>query len=355
MIQSRKTLFLFAAAWFWAFSISSIEAVSIKTEQDQSGLMKVFFYEEDIAGVNAALKGIVVSMGPREDISSNSLMPNVQDKTKVSVRLYDQEGIKPGDTLYVINDKNLVVSKMEVKTIFYTKSFGYMLVGYGDFRFARNRFRVVQKVEEQNSKYAYIFRSRGDYYQVMGDTAESINHYKKALEMDKGNPGAHMELGYIYLKENLLQFAYKEFSEGYKNIGRLYDNEDKFLLLKGLSETRYKEAYYTTLPQKLKEQYIHEGIKYCKEALAINPKSTDINFYIGMFYFRNPESSDTEAKNYMVKVIESDPEKIEPYLVLAELYYNHKNKEKALYYSESALKIDPTNERAKFIRKLSEE
>ena len=66
-----------------------------------------------------------------------------------AVRLYDAEGINEGDTLYVINDKNLVTAKMTVRTLFNSISFGPMLVGYGNFRLRSVGDRVVQRTEEE--------------------------------------------------------------------------------------------------------------------------------------------------------------------------------------------------------------
>lgn len=315
--------------------------------------IKVFYHKEDGTGWLAVLKGVIIGMGARE-LPSGELAKSVQDKSKVSVRLHNHEGVKPGDILYAIDDKSLIVSKIEVKSVYYTKSFGYMLLGYGNLRLAKNGNRVVQRIEDQYSRYAYIYKSRGDYHQRMGDEGESITQYKKAIELDRGNPEAHLALGSIYLKNDLLQFAQREFQEAYTNIGRLYDSQDRFELLKSLAETRYRELYFTAIPDRLKKKYTEEGIRYAKEGLVMNKDSRELNFYLGMFYFRNPEPSDKDARNQFIKVIELDPENVEAYVVLSELYYKHRNKEKSRRYAEEALRLDPSNERAKYLKQLSE-
>ena len=208
---------------------------------------------------------------------------------------------------------------------------------------------VVQRDSGDQSKYAYIYSERGDYYREIGQIGKAISFYKKAIELDKGYPDAHLSLGYIYLSDNLLNFAFQEFHEAYKEIGRIYDFEDKFLLLKGMVETRYKEAYYQTLPRKLQIKYINDGIKYSKEALNIYPESKEVNFYLANFYYKNPEPSDVLAKNQYLKVISLDPKNVESYIALAELYYKYKNIKKSQFYAEKVLKIDPSNERAKSI------
>ena len=315
--------------------------------------IKVFYHKEDGTGWLAVLKGVITALGTRE-APSGELAKSVQEKSKVSVRLYNHEGVKPGDILYAIDDKSLIVSKIEVKSVYYTKSFGYMLLGYGNLRLAKSGNRVVQRIEDQYSKYAYIHKSRGDYHQRMGDEGESITQYKKAIELDRGNPEAHLALGIIYLKNDLLQFARREFQEAYANIGRLYDSQDRFELLKGLAETSYRELYFTAMPDRLKKKYTEEGIRYAKEGLAMYKDSRELNFYLGMFYFRNPEPSDKDARDHFIKVIELDPENVEAHVALSELYYKHRNKEKSRRYAEEALRLDPTNERAKYLKQLSE-
>jgi tetratricopeptide (TPR) repeat protein len=259
----------------------------------------------------------------------------------------------PVMNFFVINDKNLIMSRLMVKSVFYTQSFGYLMTGHGNFRLSLVGNRVVQKIEDENSKYAYIYRSRGDYHLSHGNVAEAKSQYQKSIEIDKGNPEAHISLGYIYLNDNLLQYAYREFMEAYKNIGRLYDNDDRYQLLKGMTETRYREVYNSTIPNKLKSQYICDGIKYGNEALQLYPSSKEINYFLGVFYYRNSDPSDSKARDHMLKVIEEDPGNIEPYIVLSELYYNHRNMDKASYYVDEALKIDPGNERARFIKQLT--
>jgi tetratricopeptide (TPR) repeat protein len=171
------------------------------------------------------------------------------------------------------------------------------------------------------------------------------------LEVDKNNPEAHLSLGYIYLNDNMLEYAFNEFNEIQKQKRRLYDNEDKFLLYKGLAETRYKQVYYTKIGADLRNKYTNDGIEYCKKALQIYPDSKDVNYYLGVFYYKNIEPSDALAKDQFVKVITLDQENVEAYLALAELYDKHNNKSKAVFYAEQALRLDPVNDRVKFILK----
>lgn len=349
--MAGKFILILFILFFSVASTHPLLAAKLVMNPDEPEKTKIFYYHEDTKGWAAIIKGRVISISMSEENTGGGITKDAQDKTKVGVRLYNAEGIKSGDMLFIINQNNFISGRIIVKTLNYTRSFGHLLVGYGNFKLVSIGDRVVQRVDEEYSRYSYIYKGRGDYFNESGQTAEAISQYKKALELDKGNPGAHLALGYIYLKDNMFQFAFKEFQESYKNIGRLYDREDKYLLLKGMAETRYQEAYFTFVKDVEKQKYIKEGIKYAKEALAFNPSSKEINFYLGIFNYKNSEPSDADAKNYLQKVLELDPENVEACIVLAELYHNHKNIEKSRRYAEMALKLDPANEKAKFLLK----
>jgi tetratricopeptide (TPR) repeat protein len=333
------------------FSPALLISAELKYDKDSLRL-KVFYTETDFYGWDAILKGKVISIGAREDSHKDDLMRFAQDKTKAVVRLYSHEGMKVGDTLFVINKRNLIVAKITIASIFKSKYLGYLLIGYGNLRLANLENRVIQRASEESSKYAYIYKSRGDYHHEVGNTGKSISYYKRAIELDSSNPEAHLYLGLIYLKKNLLQFALKEFDYSYKEIRRLYDNEDKYLLMKGMVEARYRGLRHYKLPLELMQKFKSEGIKYSREALEIYPDSKEVNFYLGMFYYLKPEPSDVDAKSQFLRVIEFDPGQVEAYVNLAVLYKKHKNDKKAEFYAKEALKIDPANKRARHILKL---
>ncbi len=349
----KKTLLILIVSLLLT-AYSSSEGAALRNGNVKDYTITVFYHQEDTEGWKSVLKGKIISIGTKDEYDKNDISASSRDRTKTTIRLYNAEGIKKEDMLFIINSKNMIVAKVQVIKVFESVSFGPLVVGYGNLRLAKQGDRVVMKIEDAYSKYAYIYRARGDYYRETGDTAESINNYKKSIEMDKGNPEAHFELGKIYLNEGLYQFAFREFNIAYKNIGRLYDREDKFQLLKYMTETRFKQAYNTDIKEDLKNKYITEGISYSREALSLNPDSEDIHYYLGVFYYKNSNPSDVDSKNHLMKAIEKDPENINAFILLAELYYRHKNMLKSRQYAESALKIDPSNERAKFIRSLTE-
>jgi tetratricopeptide (TPR) repeat protein len=341
-------------AFFSAFTLMVILSMDVhanlRLDRNQSRL-KVFDSQTDIRGWTAAVKGVIIGFSSREDLKEDDLSTQKHDKTRATVRLYNKEGIRAGSVLYIINNKNLIVGKLKVKQLFKSVSFGDMLIGHGSFILCNNSDRVVIRVFDEYAKYAHVHKARGDYHLSTGETGKAISEYKRSIELDHGYPEAHFSLGKVYLKQEMLQFAFKEFSEAYRQIARINDNEDKYLLLKNMAEIRFREVLYSYLPYKLKNSYRKEGIKYGKEALSIYPLSIEVNYLLGILYHKHPDNFDKEAREYLLKVIESRPYHVGANIALAELYFKHRNRVKARRYITSALKSEPENKRARELLK----
>lgn len=309
-----------------------------------SARVKIYQTKSLMNGWDAVIKGKVSSISSMDTVDDNDLLGRAKDKYKATVRLYNADGIKTGDILYIVNNNNLIVAKLTVKNIFKTASLGYMLVGYGNCRLAGVDFVVAQRVEDEFAKNAFVFKSRGDYYVNIGDYGKAITEYKKSLELDRGSPETHMALGSVYLNQGVDRFAYHEFQEAYKRMNRLYDNEDKYLLLKGLVEIIFKEVYHTSnLNTAMKKKFISDGIGYCKEGLKIYSKSYEMNYYMAMFHYQGPETDHKIAKDYFLKVVDLKPDHAESYVALSNLFFMHGNKDKARIYLDKALDLDKFN------------
>lgn len=309
--------------------------------------LTVFYSNGDRKGIPAVLAGMVSSFSAKSKLDENDLYGRSQEKSRVTVRLYSAEGISTGQQLYIVNDRNLVVGKMVVTQIFTSKSFGPMLVGHGNFRQSSLGDRVVQNADEARGADAFIYKARGDYYRDSGDEGEAINQYKQAIAHDNGYPEAHLALGYIYKQKDMEQFAFREFQEAYKHLSRMYDNEDRFFLLKGMAEIRFRHVYESYVPETAKAQYRNEGIGYCREALKVYPESVKMNYYLGIFHYKNPAPDDSQARGYFQRVLELNPNHIGASIGLSELYYRHGNMGKARQYAERALAADPNSRRAR--------
>jgi tetratricopeptide (TPR) repeat protein len=318
--------------------------------EERQRFFQAYYTQGETKGWNVELKGKIMVLGADLKVDS-AVADKVQEHTSASARLYNNIGISLGDVLYIVDDNSLIVGKMKVTSVYKTDTFGYLVIGAGKLRLVNVGNRVVQRVSSDQNTNAFVYRGKGDISQDIGETGKAISYYKNALTVDRNNPEAHLSLGFIYLNDDMLEYANNEFKEAEKQERRLYDNEDKYQLYKGLTEVRFKQAYYIKTTNVLRARYIKEGIDYSKKALNIYPDSKEVNYFLGMFYYRNTEPSEVLAKDQLLKVIKLDENNIEAYLALAELYDKHDNKEKAVLYAEQALKIDPANERVKFLIK----
>ena len=321
---------------------------NLKYETDNIKVM-IYFSYSDQKGIDAVVKGKIISISTSEDLPQIGLADTVESKSKATVRLIDKNGIYPDDVLYVINENNVVVSKFKVRSLFNTKSLGDMLIGYGSFKLTKESFRVVQVVTNNMSGDAFIYKARGDYYYRMGDQGKAISEYKKSIELDMKNPAPRLALGLVYYKNEIYNYAYTEMMVAYNNITTLHDNEEKFILLKSLAEIQEIEAYRNVNNFENRIKHRKDGIKFCKEALAIHKNSVDVNYLLGEFYMRKIDDAtddDKLAREIFLKVIELNPMHSGANLRLAELYLKHNNKEKGLYYANKALESDRANQKA---------
>ena len=338
-------------------ALSSELFANLKYDSDSIKVM-IYFSFNDKLGTSAIVKGKIISISiNEEDLPQTGLADSIESKTKVVVRLLDKEGIHPASVLYVINSNNIVVSKFQARYFFNNKTFGDMLIGYGNFKLSQEGLRVVQLVANERNGESFIYKARGDYYDRIGDQGKAISEYKKSIELDVHNPAPRLALGLIYYKNEIYNYAYTELIAAYNNISSLYDNEDKFILLKSLAEIQEIEAYnhFNSFENRIK--FRKEGIKFCKEALRLNKNSVDVNYLLGKFYMiKIDERGDDDklAREMFFKVIELNPMHSGANLRLAELYIRHNNKEKGLYYAKKTLESDRANQKALEIIKSNE-
>jgi len=317
--------------------------------EENSMKTKIFFNHNDKTGKDAMVMGKVLSLSSSEELAENDLSESSHEKTKATVRLFTAENVFPTNMMYVIDPNNIVVSKIEVKYVFNNKTFGDMLIGYGNCKLSNAGYRVVQLTMNSGRNDSYIEKSRGDYFTRSGDNGKAIAHYKKAIESDPGDPAAHLGLGLIYYKDMVYNFAYAELYKAYKFKDRLYDNEDKYVLLKTLAEVRFIETYdnYNIPANKIK--FRKEGIGYCREALRINPASVDVNFLLAEFYYRGLEpgsGNEEDARDRYQKVLELQPLHSRANLRMANYYIRNNKMKLAHFYAKKAVEGEPGNQEA---------
>jgi len=310
---------------------------------------RVFFTRSDELGRDVVIKGKIISISASESLPENDISGIAREKTRATIRLFSNEGVKINDILYVIDNNNLVVSKLEVKQFFSNRTFGNMLMGYGNLKLSIEGYRVVQILRDHNAQWAFIHKSNGDKHFRNGRKGEAISEYRKALEMDSESPEARLALGLVYFSDKIYNFAYSELKKSYDNIQRLYDNEDRFTLLSTLAELSYIEAYTNYNTSAIRIRFRNEGIKYSREALKVNDLSADLHFLLGEFYYKTfdrSDGNDKEARDSYLKAVAANPGHSMANLRLAMLYIKHSNLEKGVFYAGKAVEADPDNAEA---------
>jgi len=310
---------------------------------------RVFFTRTDEMGKDVVIKGKIISISVSEILPENDISGIAREKTRATIRLYSNESVKINDILYVIDSNNLVVSKLEVKRFFSSRSFGNMILAYGNLKLSNEGQRVVQILRSHNAQWAFIHISRGHQLIRNGRKGEAIEEYRKALEKDPESPEARLALGLVYFDDKIYNFAYSELKKAYDNIQRLYDNEDRFVLLSTLAELSYIEAYTNYNPAPHRIRFRNEGIKYSREAIRVNPQSADIHFLLGEFYYKNfdrNDAQDKDARDSYLKAVSANPGHSMANLRLAMLYIKHRNLDKGIFYARKAVDADPDNREA---------
>ncbi|HNX59253.1 MAG TPA: hypothetical protein PKK43_09135, partial [Spirochaetota bacterium] len=165
----------------------------------------------------------------------------------------------------------------------------------------------------------------------------------------------------LYIEQKLLPFAIKEFDIAFANIGKEYDREERYLILKGCVQSRYLVSFYSELPKgnKTREKYVKEGMDFCRKAVSVYPDSVEAHYYLGKFYYDRSldemKKIDTENEEIAVKefekVISLKDDHVEAYIILSRIFRKHDDKDNALRYITKAVSIEPANREAEDLYK----
>ena len=329
---------------FVIISVTSLSAVSLVRRESR---VRIFQNPNDATGIEATVKGAVIELGVSEKpIGSEGAQ--AQERTKVNVRLHESGGILPGEELYIIDGRNLIIARLTVNSIGESRSFGPYLIGYGNFRRVRPDMRVCSVKAESDLYLAKRYKAAGDRDRSNGDTGSAIMQYEKSSGLKGNYPESHIELGMIYLEKKVVEYAMKEFDRAYANFSNIRDAEDRFRLLSGMTLTRYLMAYesvYTATANgaEFRRRFIKEGISYGERALRMKKTDAALNFQMARFLTDTETPDDKRAKDYLLRCVESEPEHADALVLLGRLYLKHGNRDRALEYVQLALKSDPAH------------
>ena len=127
----------------------------------------------------------------------------------VTVKLHHSEGIRPGQTLYLIekgfdhkkDNQGNIVGQIIVKSVFETTFFGTQLRGEGYLRMMDGRVMIVAKpVASDRGTDSYLTAKDADFFLARGNIEKSITLYKQAIDLDPQSPANHYALAKIHLR-----------------------------------------------------------------------------------------------------------------------------------------------------------
>jgi tetratricopeptide (TPR) repeat protein len=156
----------------------------------------------------------------------------------VIVKIHNNPGIRPGQTLYLLEkhpdhdfykDGN-IVGQIKVISVFNTSFFGQQLRGEGHLRMIEeNTMTVAMPLTNEGLREARIIKKQADYYVNKGDIPSAIQYYKKSIQIDGNSPEPHYGLAKIHdLKsEDYISAAY-EYSQTYKRRDKFVEEQEKY-------------------------------------------------------------------------------------------------------------------------------
>jgi len=200
--------------------------------------------------------------------------------------------------------------------------------------------------DDVDSRYSLI-----TIYLAQGKELDVANEYQKMIDMGYGTPEMNIQIGNIYLKNNLLDKAtaiFRDLLDAYPDDERSYLGMAKLSMaqadtviainwyLKGIE----KDASFTTCLEELRDLYI--GQKKWGEAISLLQRSvvTDENkienyLRLGELYYQKGDTA--RAHDEFMKTMQKFPDDFRAYYSIGYLYYQQDDWNAAEPYFKQSL------------------
>ncbi len=283
-------------------------------------------------------------------------LKNEKDKTYISSKLFDElsKALAYGiidnleDIEYLIK-----LSKDEFQkdwSIFYTLGNAYAKKEEYD-----NSIEAYKKAVEINPKKDIAYNNMGYVYRYNGEYDKAIEASLKAIKINPNYYHAYNNIGITYDKKgeyNKAIEAYQKaveinlnFYNAYFNMGITYCKKREFdkaieFLKKAIDiKPKKDEAYYIIgIIYPVLEEY-DKAIAAYKKAVEINPKNDDAYYNMGIAY-GNKEEYDKAIEAYQ-KAVEINPKKDDAYYNMGNAYYEKEEYDNAIKAYQKAVEINP--------------
>ena len=248
---------------------------------------------------------------------------------------------------------------LKIKPKWYRPYYGIGLVHFaeGNYDTASMDFQQALKF---NAKFAPAYYKLGQVYAKQRQPAEAMSQYKNGNKHRPYNAEELYELGIILAEEDNSVYAKQVYEKAiqidpkhaptYLQLGEIYYRED----LKDKAIEHYKRA--VELDPELKNYFIDQleqyqagllGVTEAKvlldKSLAINPNDAVAHFNYAKI---EEDSGDTDAAiSHYESAIQNDPQYLDTYMPLGDLYYDKGYPEKATSMYRQAIELKPDLEK----------
>jgi len=223
----RKKNFLgFLVLSFALAQLNSLNALSYPIHAFYS-YQKVHMQKMELIGQVSAFSKILSSKRER-------LLFYDTREMVITARLYETEGIRLGDKVYVIKKdpdhrkyKNgYIIGEGLVFSIFKTEFQGWMLKASGNFSMvSKGHFIAIPKIGSSRRE-AWVHYKQGDKYLALGKLSKAFALYKKSLMEDPQRPETYFRLALIGKKIGLQEESYQYLSSAWKRLNKFADVND---------------------------------------------------------------------------------------------------------------------------------
>lgn len=169
----------------------------------------------------------------------------------------------------------------------------------------------------------------------------SVRCYRNYVRLDRNNPLAYYNLGFLYRHKGDMENAQKNWERALK-LGVPPEIEKELKgLLNDLDRTDFVKSQFDAGVEAINNGKVNEGITLLEPLAKRFPDWWKVFYYIGYAY-RNLEQFD-KAKDYFEKVLDLNPRSAATYSELALCYYSKEDLKKAEQLLQKALFIEPDN------------
>ncbi|MDH4200315.1 MAG: tetratricopeptide repeat protein [Spirochaetia bacterium] len=202
----------------------------------------------------------------------------------ISAKLYENQGIRIGDTIYIIQKdpdhqrylNGLIIGKATVFSIFQTEFQGWMLKARGNLSMIKKGHYIARLDFGSQRNQALEYLRKGDKYKELGDYAQSYLWYKKSLDMDEHSPETYLKLAQLAFQQGIHEQAVTFINEAWKRSAKLEDPND-MLELPGFFLSIRMEQLRSIASQ---EKRLKELLSLLKEIRDYSKHMNWISFYI---------------------------------------------------------------------------